>query len=155
MALWLSLLSTCSWCVVSTSTWLALWLSLLSTCSWCVVSALTPFPVKAVASSKWMLHTGGGYTPHMIVKRFGCTAIHNKALYKCIIHLFRITWYINCCIHFDYTWTIHILINKTLRHWFLYLSFMDTAISKKCHKKNINKSQEWVWILREYKQNTF
>ncbi len=24
--------------------------------------------------------------PHMIIKRFGCTAIHNKALYKCIIH---------------------------------------------------------------------
>ncbi len=24
----------------------------------------------------------------MIVKRFGCTAIHNKALYKCIIHSF-------------------------------------------------------------------
>ncbi len=21
--------------------------------------------------------------PHMIVKRFGCTTIHNKALYKC------------------------------------------------------------------------
>ncbi len=27
-------------------------------------------------------------TPHMIVKRFGCMAIHNKALYKCIIHSF-------------------------------------------------------------------
>ncbi len=24
----------------------------------------------------------------MIVKRFGCTAIHKKALYKCIIHSF-------------------------------------------------------------------
>ncbi len=24
----------------------------------------------------------------MIVKRFGCTAIHNKALYKCLIHSF-------------------------------------------------------------------
>ncbi len=24
----------------------------------------------------------------MIVKRFGCTAIHNKVLYKCIIHSF-------------------------------------------------------------------
>ncbi len=35
-----------------------------------------------------MLHTGGGWgeTPYMIVKCFGCTAIHNKALYKCIIH---------------------------------------------------------------------
>ncbi len=37
----LSLLSTCSWCVVSAYTLLALWLSLLSTCSWCVVSAYT------------------------------------------------------------------------------------------------------------------
>ncbi len=38
-------------------------------------------PVAAVASSKWMLHTGGGWgeTPHMIVKRFGCMAIHNKS----------------------------------------------------------------------------
>ncbi len=26
--------------------------------------------------------------PHMIVKRFGCTTIHNKALYKCFIHSF-------------------------------------------------------------------
>ncbi len=26
--------------------------------------------------------------PHMIVKHFGCTTIHNKALYKCIIHSF-------------------------------------------------------------------
>ncbi len=38
-------------------------------------------PVAAVASSKWR-----GETPHMIVKRFGCTTIHNKAHYKCIIH---------------------------------------------------------------------
>ncbi len=28
----------------------------------------------------------------MIVKRFGCTAIHNKALYKCIIHSFIHTY---------------------------------------------------------------
>ncbi len=52
-------------------------------------------PVAAVASSRWMLHTGGGWgetPPHMIVKRFGCTAIHKKALYKCIIHSF-ITWW--------------------------------------------------------------
>ncbi len=42
------------------------------------------------SGSKWMLHTGGGWgeTPHMIVKRFGCMAIHNKALYKCLIHSF-------------------------------------------------------------------
>ncbi len=26
--------------------------------------------------------------PLMIVKRFGCTTIHNKALYKCFIHSF-------------------------------------------------------------------
>ncbi len=42
-------------------------------------------PAAAVTSSKWMLHTGGGSgesPPHMNVKCFGCTAIHNKALYK-------------------------------------------------------------------------
>ncbi len=130
-------LSTCSWCMVSAYTWLALWLSLLSTCSWCVVSAYTWLslwlslssppvagvwwahtldwlydslssppvagvwahwcrcPVAAVASSKWMLHTGGGWGEtrlynirlyFTIVKRFRCTSIHNKALYKSIIH---------------------------------------------------------------------
>ncbi len=48
--------------------------------------------VAAVASSKWMLLTGGGQgdPPHMIVKHFGCTAINIKALYKCIIHSFKI-----------------------------------------------------------------
>ncbi len=54
----LSLLSTCSWCVVRAYTWLSLCLSLLSTCSWCVHRRRCP--VAAVASSKWMLHTGGG-----------------------------------------------------------------------------------------------
>ncbi len=41
-----------------------------------------------VISSKWMLHTVvvEERPPHMIVKRFGCIAMHNKALYKCIIH---------------------------------------------------------------------
>ncbi len=29
-----------------------------------------------------------GIDCHMIVKCFGCTAIHNKALYKCIIYSF-------------------------------------------------------------------
>ncbi len=36
-------------------------------------------------------NTGGGWgeTLHVIVKRFGCTAIHIKALYKCpFIHSF-------------------------------------------------------------------
>ncbi len=44
--------------------------------------------------SNWMLHTGGGWgeTPHMIVKRFGCMTIHNKALYKCLIHAFKRFW---------------------------------------------------------------
>ncbi len=108
----LSLLSTCSWCVVRAYTWLSLWLSLSSppvAGVWCVhtldclyVSLSSPpvagvwwahwrrCPVAAVASSKWMLHTGGGWgeTPHMIVKHVGCTAIHNKALYKSIIHSF-------------------------------------------------------------------
>ncbi len=27
--------------------------------------------------------------PHKIVKRFGCTTVHNKALYKCIINSLR------------------------------------------------------------------
>ncbi len=46
--------------------------------------------------TKALLHPSGCCTlvvveerpPHMIVKRFGCTTIHNKALYKCFIHSF-------------------------------------------------------------------
>ncbi len=76
------------------STWLTLWLSLLSTCSWCVVSALAPLScgcrriIQVDAAHWWWLRRDP--PPHMIVKRFGCTAIHNKALYKCIIHSFKI-----------------------------------------------------------------
>ncbi len=40
-------------------------------------------PVAAVTSHWWWLRRA---PPHMIVKCFGCTAIHNKALCKCIIH---------------------------------------------------------------------
>ncbi len=40
-------------------------------------------PVAVVASSR-----RDPPPPHMIVKCFGCTTIHNKALYNCIIHSF-------------------------------------------------------------------
>ncbi len=64
--------------------------------------------VAAVASSKWMLHTGGGWgeTPHMIVKSFGCMAIHSKALYKCIIHSFIPCYHSLLFFHFSWgVWT--------------------------------------------------
>ncbi len=92
LALWLSLLSTCSWCVVNAYTWLALWLSLLCTFSWCVVSALEPLScgscriIQVDAAHWWWFRRDP--PPHMIVKRVGCTTIHNKELYKCIIHSF-------------------------------------------------------------------
>ncbi len=73
------------------------------------LSSISHFsPDKVSLACKWMLHTGGGWgeTPpptHMIVKRFGCTTIHNKALYKCLIHSFihscdvlRLQWNIWC-----------------------------------------------------------
>ncbi len=117
LALWLSLLSpvagvwwehTLDWLndslssppvagVVSAYTWLSLWhslhtldwlydSSLLSTCSWCVVSALASLS----CGSRRMLQRRKTPPPPppMIVKCFGCTTIHNKALYKCIIHSF-------------------------------------------------------------------
>ncbi len=68
-----------------------LYLSLLSTCSWCVVSALVPLScgcrriIQVDAAHWWWLRRD---PPLMIVKRFGCTTIHNKALYKCFIHSF-------------------------------------------------------------------
>ncbi len=66
-----------------------LYYSLSSTCSWRVVSALAPLSCGCRRIIQ-VLHTDGGWgeTPHIIVKRFGCTTIHNKALYKCIIHSF-------------------------------------------------------------------
>ncbi len=61
--LYLSLISTCSWCVVSAYTWLALWVSLISTCSWCVVSAYTWLALSISLSSPpvagvWWAHCG-------------------------------------------------------------------------------------------------
>ncbi len=45
--------------------------------------------------------------PHMIVKRFGCTTIHNKVLYKCIIHSFIV------CLE-GITQFEHYTLNKTV-----------------------------------------
>ncbi len=47
-------------------------------------------PVAAVASSKWMLHTGGGWgeTPPHDCKALWVYNNTQKALYKCIIHSF-------------------------------------------------------------------
>ncbi len=72
-----------------------LYLSLLSTCSWCVVSALAPLYcgchriIQVDAAHWWCLRRDPPPPPpppHLIVKHFGCTAIHNKVLYKCIFH---------------------------------------------------------------------
>ncbi len=53
---------------------------------------------------------------HIIVKHFVCTAIHNKALYKCILHSFK-------CLYCFITWSQKefldyelFLIILTLRH---------------------------------------
>ncbi len=49
-------------------------------------------PVAAVASSRWMLHTGGGWgeTPHIIVKRMSeCRLTRRKCLIK-LLFLFYI-----------------------------------------------------------------
>ncbi len=53
------------------------------------MSALAPLScgcrriIQVDAAHWWWLRRD---PPHMIVKRFGCTAVHNKALYKCFIH---------------------------------------------------------------------
>ncbi len=65
-------------------------------CGWCVVSALALLScgsrhiIQVDAAHWWWLCRDPPHPtpPHMIVKRFGCTTIHNKALYKCIIHSF-------------------------------------------------------------------
>ncbi len=72
-----------------TYTLLALWLSLSPSVAGVWWAHWRHCPVAAFASSKWMLHTGGGWgetpPPH------DCKAlwVYNntqKALYKCIIH---------------------------------------------------------------------
>ncbi len=47
------------------------------------IHSFNPNPQMEAAHWWWSRRSS-----HMIVKRFGCTAIHNKALYKCIIHSF-------------------------------------------------------------------
>ncbi len=73
------------------STELALCLSLLFTCSWCVVSALAPLScgscciIQVDAAHWWWLRRDH---PHMIVKHLGCTTIHNKAqMHRSFIHI--------------------------------------------------------------------
>ncbi len=103
LSLCLSLLSTCSWCVVRAYTWLSLCLSLLSTCSWCVVSALAPLScgsrriIQVDAAHWWWLRRPP--PPHMSVKCFGCTTIHKKRYINAsFINLFMNVLYHWLCI---------------------------------------------------------
>ncbi len=65
------------------------WLYDSLSCSWCLVSALAPLScgsrriIQVDAADWWWLRRDPP-PPHMIVKCFGCTTIHNKALYKLI-----------------------------------------------------------------------
>ncbi len=82
------------------------WLSLLCTCSWCVASTLVRLSccsrriIQVDAAHWWWLRRD---PPHMIVKCFGCTTIHNKALFKCIIHSFITSEFSKC---FDFNFSI-------------------------------------------------
>ncbi len=134
LALWLSLFSTCSWCVVRAYTWLALWLSLLSTCGWCVVSALAPLScgshrtIQVDATHWWWFEER---PPHTIVKHFGWTPMHNKALYKCIIHSFKSPlpnvsshFYLLLLLSFQFSFCHSVCFN------FIFVSFSSVI---KCH----------------------
>ncbi len=65
--------------------------------SWCVVSALVPWScgspriIQVDAAHWWWLRRDHPPThpPHDCKALWGCTAIHNKALYKCIILIFQ------------------------------------------------------------------
>ncbi len=65
---------------------------------WCRCAVACRRIIQVDAAHWWWLRRD----PPMIVKRFPCTAIHNKALYKCIIHSF-ILFYCICIrfIHFE------------------------------------------------------
>ncbi len=91
-----------------------LYLSLLSTCSWCVVSTLVPLCCGCRRIIQVDTAHGGGWgetPPHMIVKRFGCTTIHNKALYKCFIHSFIL------CFQFRPRLQAATLADRSVRRW--------------------------------------
>ncbi len=66
-------------------------------------SALAPLScgshriIQVDAAHWWWLRRDPPPPPHMIVKCFGCTTIHNKALYKCINH--------ECIIHNSKVWS--------------------------------------------------
>ncbi len=92
------------------------------------------FPVAAIASSKWMLHTVvfEERPPHMIVKCFGCTTIHNKALYKCIIHSYFLwkLWY---------NWIENSKEQNLFENYKLYVNYSINCF----HTININPNFEW------------
>ncbi len=58
----------------------------------CAVAAVV---IQVDAAHWWWLRREP--PPHMIVKRFGFTTIHNKALYKCFIHSFIHSFILMCC----------------------------------------------------------
>ncbi len=60
----------------------------------------------------------------MIVKRFGCTAIHNKALYKCIIHSFII---VKCC---NYVVFLPYLLSFVKPQFLLQIPWLNYSVAK-------------------------
>ncbi len=105
LALWLSLLSTCSWCVVSAYTWLALWLSLLSTCSWCVVRAYTWWLYDSLSSPPvagvWWEHTLDWlYVSLLLSTCSWCVVRAYTWLALCLSLLSTCSW----CVVRAYTW---------------------------------------------------
>ncbi len=94
------------------------------TLDWLYDSLSSP-PVATVWWAHWrrctLLVVEERPPPHMIVKRFGCTTIHNKALYKCIIHSF---------IHSN-----NFPRKNTEKHNYIWRALFQNAINAKKNKK--------------------
>ncbi len=65
--------------------------------------------------------------PHMIVKRFWCTTIHNKSLYKCIIHSFITSEFSNC-FDFDFSICFKLLQNNVKTQKITFFILVDINI---------------------------
>ncbi len=128
LTLWLSLLSTCSWCVVRAYTWLALWLSLLSTCSWCVVRAYTWLSLwlSLLSTCTWC-----------VVRAYTWLALWLSLLSTC-------SW----CVMSAYTWLALWLSLLSTCSWCV-VSALASLYCGSCRIIQVDAAVCWWWLRRD------
>ncbi len=87
---------------------------------------------------------------HMIVKRFGCTAVHNKTLYKCIIHFERhITFLSNIESRMTFLVFKGVIHLKYCHHFLVFVWFQK----KKVFALHFSLKCKWIgtWASKDQK----